>query len=185
VERETLNCVALYCDEVTIVEDKSSITLDNTFSSYSSILKRPKQANPPLAAGKNTQAKVAPALAEAKPNPPATSKSKVGEVEEKKKVTTKTPIEFDLLSALTVVRKNKEKKNKATVAGGPRVVASKKAEAERIAVRNALDSSAPLRKRGKEREGGKKKRKTVLKKAILAERARKKELREAAEQRKV
>ena len=47
-------------------------------------------------------------------------------------------------------------------------------------MRNQLDSSAPARKRGKEREGGKKKRKSLMKKIIMAEKARKRGEREEA-----
>ena len=60
----------------------------------------------------------------------------------------------------------------------------KKEQATPKQVRNQLDSSAPTKKRGKEREGGKKKKKTLLKKIILAERLRKKNLRNEAEKRR-
>merc|ERR1711909_64014 len=71
-----------------------------------------------------------------------------------KKVKKKDPISLDLFTALQV-KKQQPKKN-ATVLTG-------KLKKEPIvkSVRNALDSSAPTKKRGKEREGGKKKKKTL------------------------
>ena len=159
------------------MESESTPAAATDFS-YSSILKRSKQAAVKATLEVPAVEQKSAARTETKTKQSSGGAAKTKAEEEKKKVTTKTPIEFNLLSALTV-RKGKDKK------AAVRVTASKKAEAERNAVRNALDSSAPLRKRGKEREGGKKKRKTVLKKTILAERARNKELREAAEKRQV
>ncbi len=146
--------------------------------SYSSILKRPSQAA--------TVANLASSAKQQQSTTISTSSQKEGKksargagVEEKKKFTTKTPIEFDLLTAVALPRK----KNKIKKVEQGRTAPPQRPPTV-VAVRNALDSSAPQRKRGKEREGGKKKRRTVLKKTILAERARKRELREAAEQRK-
>jgi hypothetical protein len=166
--------------EDNIVSDAAVLVVESEAPSfsYSSILKRPSQATtsatPASSAKQQQSTKIsATLLKEGKKS------ARGAGVEEKKKVTTKTPIEFDLLTAVALPRnKNKIKK----------VDQGRTAPPQRpptvVAVRNALDSSAPQRKRGKEREGGKKKRRTVLKKTILAERARKRELREAAEQRK-
>lgn len=169
--------------EVTNVEVVVESQPTTTSLSYSSILKQSKQSTVTAASSEQKSAATSRSKVTKIDNVVAAkiaAVTKVKNEEEKKKVTTKTPIEFDLLSALTTVRKNKDKKAAARAAG------IKRSEPERPtvrAVRNALDSSAPLRKRGKEREGGRKKRKTVLKKTILAERARKKEQREAAEKR--
>ncbi len=149
--------------------------------SYSSILKRPSHA-----ATSAKPASSATLASSAKQQQSTTTSQKEGKksargagVEEKKKITTKTPIEFDLLTAVALPRK----KNKIKKVEQGRTAPPQRPPTV-VTVRNALDSSAPQRKRGKEREGGKKKRRTVLKKTILAERARKRELREAAEQRK-
>jgi hypothetical protein len=167
--------------EDSIVSDAGVLVIESEAPSfsYSSILKRPSQAatsaTPASSANQQQQSTTI-----------STSSQKEGKksargagVEEKKKVTTKTPIEFDLLTAVALPRK----KNKIKKVEQGRTAPPQRPPTV-VAVRNALDSSAPQRKRGKEREGGKKKRRTVLKKTILAERARKRELREAAEQRK-
>jgi hypothetical protein len=173
--------------EDNIVSDAAVLVIESEAPSfsYSSILKRPSQA---AASAKPASSATLASSAKQQQQSATISASSQKEgkksargagVEEKKKVTTKTLIEFDLLTAVALPRKkNKIKKveqGRTALPQRPPTV---------VAVRNALDSSAPQRKRGKEREGGKKKRRTVLKKAILAERARKRELREAAEHRK-
>jgi len=166
--------------EDNIVSDAGVLVVESEAPSfsYSSILKRPSQAA--------TSAKPDSSAKQQQTTTISTSSQKEGKksargagVEEKKKITTKTPIEFDLLTAVALPRK----KNKIKKVEQGRTAPPQRPPTV-VAVRNALDSSAPQRKRGKEREGGKKKRRTVLKKTILAERARKRELREAAEQRK-
>jgi len=57
-------------------------------------------------------------------------------------------------------------------------------EALGTSVRNQLDSTAPVRRRGKEREGGKKKRPTLMKKIILVDREKRKMARKEAEVRR-
>jgi len=164
--------------EETNASDSGVLVVESeaTSFSYSSILKRSsKVAAAPSAQQQQSSATATPLKID-KSARGAGVGTKVKQEEEKKKFTTKTPITFDLLVAVAPPRKNKVKKAEQRVA--PRLPTV-------VTVRNALDSSAPQRKRGKEREGGKKKRKTVLKKTILAERARKRELREAAEQRKI
>merc|ERR1712107_491621 len=81
------------------------------------------------------------------------------ETVEKKKVRKKDPIEFDLFSALNTkkVTQSQKKAGSSQVLGGK----VKKDQAAPKLVRNQLDSSAPTKKRGKEREGGKKKKKTL------------------------
>merc|ERR1711879_671849 len=78
------------------------------------------------------------------------------ETVEKKKVRKKDPIEFDLFSALNTkkVSQSQKKGGSSQVLGGK----VKKDQAAPKLVRNQLDSSAPTKKRGKEREGGKKKK---------------------------
>merc|ERR1712226_1830445 len=72
---------------------------------------------------------------------------------EKKKVKKKDPIEFDIFSAINVKRPQ-TKKNSAVLGG------KIKKEGGTKPVMNPLDSSAPSRKRGKERERvGRRKRK--------------------------
>merc|ERR1711974_231488 len=105
---------------------------------------------------------------------------------EKKKVRKKDPIEFDLFSAINTKTKQSQAQKKGGSSQGSQVLGGKvkKDQAAPKLVRNQLDSSAPTKKRGKEREGGKKKKKTLLKKIILAERLRKKTLRDEAEKRR-
>merc|ERR1712131_236726 len=86
-------------------------------------------------------------------------------VEKKKNVKKNDPIMFDINTALTV--KPKKKAKAAQVVTGK----LKKDPVKQVTIgRNTLDSTAPKRKRGKERETGKKKKKSVMKKIIIAER---------------
>ena len=85
--------------------------------------------------------------------------------DEKKKVKKHDPILFDITSALQVKKEKSKKKVTAVVTGLKKVNSSR-------TVRNQLDSTAPMKKRGKEREGGKRKRKTLMKKIIIADRER-------------
>merc|ERR1711874_882891 len=103
-----------------------------------------------------------------------------------KKERKKDPIEFDLFSAINTKTKRPQAQKKGGSRQGSQVLGGKvkKDQATQKLVRNQLDSSAPTKKRGKEREGGKKKKKTLLKKIILAERLRKKTLRDEAEKRR-
>ena len=125
--------------------------------SYSSILKSASTK------------KTAPTPGLLKINPPVDTlkKDTQGPSSEKKKVKKNDPIMFDINSALVV--KSKEKKKNMSVVTGK----LKKESSNAKSVRNQLDGTAPSRKRGKEREGGKKKRKSVMKKIIIAERERK------------
>ena len=85
---------------------------------------------------------------------------------EPKKVKKKDPITFDIFEALN-------SKKKATVLGSkikPQIPNN---------ARNVLDSSAPTKRRGKEREKPKKKKPTKMKKLILLSRADKKMIRES------
>ena len=85
-----------------------------------------------------------------------------------KKVKKKDPILFDITSALMV---NKQRSKRV----GGVVTGKLKKQTGSKTVRNQLDSTAPERKRGKERESGKKKRKTLMKKIILADREKRRE----------
>jgi len=71
--------------------------------------------------------------------------------------------------------KTKQKERKANAAA----VLAKKGSAVTAGPRNALDSSAPIVRRGKERERSRKKKKSTIKKIILAERAERRERRMA------
>merc|ERR1711915_91350 len=118
--------------------------------SYSSILKSAKkQVNVPGIL------KIPPK--EKKPSPEEI-------VEKKKNVKKNDPIMFDINTALSI--KPKKKAKTAQVVTGK----LKKDPAKQVSIgRNALDSTAPKRKRGKERENGKKRKKSVMKKIIIAE----------------
>jgi selenocysteine insertion sequence-binding protein 2 len=86
-----------------------------------------------------------------------------------KKVKKKDPITFDIFDAL-----NSKKKVNVTK---PAMVLGSKIKPQ-IPIRNVLDSSAPSKRRGKEREKPRKKRPTKMKKLILLSRANKKAMRE-------
>lgn len=84
-----------------------------------------------------------------------------------KKVKKKDPITFDLFAALNATKK--EKKATAVATKKPAVVAAP--------VRNILDSGAPTKRRGKERERPRKKKKTPLKRQILETREKRRKVR--------
>merc|ERR1712058_118566 len=98
--------------------------------------------------------------------PPKEKKPSSEEIVEKKKNVKKNdPIMFDINTALSI--KPKKKAKTAQVVTGK----LKKDPVKQVSIgRNALDSTAPKRKRGKERENGKKRKKSVMKKIIIAER---------------
>ena len=83
-----------------------------------------------------------------------------------KKVKKKDPITFDLFAALNATKKEKK-------AAAP---AAKKPATTPTPVRNILDSGAPTKRRGKERERPKKKKRTPLKRQILETRAKRKKV---------
>jgi len=127
------------------------VITDSAPMSYSSILKTAKkQANIPGII------KIPP---KEKPPPPEEV------VEKKKNVKKNDPIMFDINTALTI--KPKKKAKAAQVVTGK----LKKDPVKQVTIgRNTLDSTAPKKKRGKERETVKKKKKSVMKKIIIAER---------------
>ena len=84
-----------------------------------------------------------------------------------KKVKKKDPITFDLFAALSATKKQEKKMT---------VLATKKPVTTPTPVRNILDSGAPSKRRGKERERPKKKKKTPLKRQILETREKRKKV---------
>ena len=118
--------------------------------SYSSILKSSKAPTPKIV------------------ETPEPTIEKVPATSDTKKVKKHDPILFDLTSALQVTKQKTKKVAGVTTGKLKKEVSSK-------VVRNQLDSTAPMRKRGKEREGGKKKKKTLMKKIIIADRERRRE----------
>jgi len=100
----------------------------------------------------------------------------------------KDPIAFDLFSAFTATVKKQKEQSKKVVLNPRFIPKSTPVLGGKLklgtTVRNQLDSSAPARRRGKEREGGKKKKPTKMKKIILADREKRKLARKEAEDRR-
>ena len=149
-------------EEITEKLDKIEV-VSNEPMSFKSILKKPPSKNPIL----NELSDVI-----------ATTKIKKGKFKalpatqnEVKKVKKKDPITFDIFDAL-----NSKKKVSVTK---PAMVLGSKIKPQIPIIRNVLDSSAPSKRRGKEREKPRKKRPTKMKKLILLSRANKKATREA------
>ena len=105
---------------------------------------------------------------EADVKPPENEAGDANAAESAKKVKKKDPITFDLFAALN----NATKKEKKTSV----LAAKKPAPTPAPPVRNILDSGAPTKRRGKERERPKKKKKTPLKRQILETRAKRKKV---------
>ena len=126
--------------KIEVVEQKSDS------KSFSSILKKPMSSNP-----------VIEELSDLISCPPP----KVTQIQDLKKVKKKDPITFDIFAAL---------KKKPTIPKPATVLASKLKSSSITTVRNALDSSAPTKRRGKEREKPKKKKPTRMKRLIMSER---------------
>ena len=147
--------------ELPVFQESQSIEIESKTEekrSFTSILKKPA-TSPKISNLDNN-----PAIAELsdKINPQPVSK----------KVKNKDPITFDLFAALNVKKKAEKSSKNAHVLGS-------KIQPQSNHIRNALDASAPQRRRGKEREKPKKKRPTAMKKLIMLSRSSKKSLREA------
>lgn len=92
-----------------------------------------------------------------------------------KKVKKKDPITFDIMAALQSTTKLDKTKKVNKVLGS-------KIQPQVIAVKNILDSTAPTKRRGKERENPKKKKLTKMKQLILLSRQNRKEINEKLHQ---
>ena len=180
-EKEDEEDVVVEKEETLDGAEHISVVSDSGPLSYSSILKTKKTEPLP----KPTRGVLIPTDDMKKEIKAEKSEVKEEAAAEKKKVRKKDPIEFDLFSALNTKKRSQAQK-KGGLSQGGQVLGGKvkKEQSTSKLVRNQLDSSAPTKKRGKEREGGKKKKKTLLKKIILAERLRKKTLRDEAEKRR-
>lgn len=145
--------------------------------SYSSILKS-------KSVPKNLEKKPSPVERKDVKTNVADKLEKKKDLVEKKKVKKKDPIAFDLFSAFNAnIQKQKQPSKKASQSRSKSsaVLGGKlQKEALGTSVRNQLDSTAPVRRRGKEREGGKKKRPTLMKKIILVDREKRKMARKEA-----
>ena len=109
---------------------------------------------------------------------PTPLESKIGEDgtngasgEGAKKVKKKDPITFDLFEALNTTKRQDKK---MTVPATKKAAASAPSTAARGG--NMLDSGAPSKRRGKERERPKRKKKTPLKRQILEARENRKQV---------
>ena len=136
-----------------VEQKKIEVVQSNEPKSFSSILKRPTANNPVIE-------ELSDLISCPRVLPTATSATASQDV---KKVKKKDPITFDIFAAL----KKKPTVQKSTTVLGSKL---KSSSSSSTILRNALDSSAPTKRRGKEREKPKRKKPTTMKKLIMSER---------------
>ena len=137
-----------------VEQKKIEVVQSNEPKSFSSILKRPTANNPVIE-------ELSDLISCPRVLPPSTSATASQDV---KKVKKKDPITFDIFAAL----KKKPTVQKSTTVLGSKLKSSSSSSS--TVLRNALDSSAPTKRRGKEREKPKRKKPTTMKKLIMSER---------------